>query len=274
MKKKEINPLDYRHSFHAGNIGDVWKHVALLSLLDVMRTDARPLFTLDTHAGDGLYRFQSTGEWTAGVGCLWNNGPTNDVAVDRYIERLAQLTNGDKRTYPGSPALLMAGLRAGDQSTFCETRAEAAASLRRVVGAENVVEGDGYKTLAERVKFGERWLVHIDPPYAEKDEWNSAPDAAMLAASRGATVMLWYPIKSLSRPNTMLARLRTKKASTVAVELCVTPLEIKRSALAGSGVVLINAPSSVLVELHAAASVIGSRCATHDGRWFMRTTAW
>jgi 23S rRNA (adenine2030-N6)-methyltransferase len=272
---KEVNTLDYRHSFHAGNVGDVWKHMALVSLLDTLLTDRRSLDVLDTHAGDGSYRFQSTGEWTAGIGRLWEHGPTKLSVVDRYVERVAKLTNNDRRSYPGSPALIIDSLRSTDTATFCETRPEASVSLQRVIGARGkVIEGDGYKTLASGGVKGSRWLVHIDPPYAEKEEWNSAPDAIARAAAGGAVVIAWYPIKSLSRPNVMLARLREKGTPAVAIELCVTPLELKRPALAGSGLVFVNAPASVLAEVHSAASVLGPICATHQGRWFVRTTAW
>jgi 23S rRNA (adenine2030-N6)-methyltransferase len=272
---KEVNTLDYRHSFHAGNVGDVWKHMALVLLLDTLLIDPRPLDILDTHAGDGLYRFQSTGEWTAGIGRLWAHGPTKIPAIDRYVERVARLTNGDKRSYPGSPSLIVGSLQGAATATFCETRPEAAASLRYAIGDRGrVVEGDGYMTLAAGGAKGSRWLVHIDPPYAEKEEWNTTPDAVARAAALGAMVIAWYPIKSLSRPNVMLARLRATKTPAVAIELCVTPLEMKRNALAGSGLVFVGAPPSVLAEVHAAASMLGPICATHEGRWFVRTTGW
>lgn len=271
----EEKTLQYKHSFHAGNVGDVWKHVALLSLIEAMRADPRPLDILDTHAGEGFYRFQGTGEWLAGIGRLWTHGPTQHIVIDRYLDRVARLTKEDRRSYPGSPAFLIDALREGDSASFCELRAEAASELRQVVGAKGqVLEEDGFTSLQRGGQQGARWLVHIDPPYAEKDEWSKTPEAIARAASLGATVLAWYPIKSLTRPNLMLSHLRSKKTPAVAVELCVTPIELKRNALAGSGLVFVNAPSSVIAEVHAAASLLGPICATHEGRWFVRTTAW
>lgn len=267
---------DYKHSYHAGNVGDVWKHCALVSLLDALREEGG-LRVVDTHAGEGFYRFQSTGEWTAGIGKLWEGGFTGVTAVDRYVERVARLTSGDRRAYPGSPALIIDALRAGDAGTFCEARPEAAAALRRNVGGRpgvQIVEGDGYQALA--AISGPDLFVHIDPPYVERDEWTQAAQAVVDVARRApdARVMLWYPIKALTRPNQMLNLVRAAGVPAVSVELVVTPLELKRKALAGSGLLLVNAPPSVLADVHAAASVLGPRCATHDGRWFVRTTAW
>lgn len=268
---------DYSHRYHAGNIGDVWKHTALVAVLDALVADRRPVRIVDTHAGEGGYAFQATGEHTEGIGRLRKAVPTGVPAVDRYVERVHRLTNGDLRAYPGSPRFFVDARRAGDAVTLCEIAPDACAALRRNVRGVEIVEGSGYDTLAQ-VPVDDRTdlFVHIDPPFVEKSEWNEAPDAIAAVRARIPTArcMLWYPVKSYTRPNTMLARLRQAGVPAVAIELLVTPLELKRNALAGSGVVLVDPPAGVVPALHAAASAIGPACATHDGRWFTRTTAW
>src|SRR3546814_14405411 len=67
------NPMNYRHAFHAGNHADVLKHVALLALCDALVAKPSACFALDTHAGRGLYRLESssarrTGEADDGIG--------------------------------------------------------------------------------------------------------------------------------------------------------------------------------------------------------------
>ena len=64
--------MDYAHARHAGNAGDVLKHVALVALLETMLRDSAPLTYVETHAGDGLYPLGSAGEWGGGVLRVWN----------------------------------------------------------------------------------------------------------------------------------------------------------------------------------------------------------
>ena len=59
--------MDYAHARHAGNAGDVFKHVALIALLEAMVRDPAPLTYVETHAGDGLYPLGSAGEWGDGA---------------------------------------------------------------------------------------------------------------------------------------------------------------------------------------------------------------
>ena len=67
--------MNYRHAFHAGNHGDVLKHVVLLGLCEALLHKPAPLFALDTHAGRGLYALDAeaarrTGESDDGIGRL------------------------------------------------------------------------------------------------------------------------------------------------------------------------------------------------------------
>lgn len=254
-------PLDYSHRFHVGNHGDVWKHVAWCAVLAALR----PRVVLDTHAGEGFYALGPTGEWTAGVGRLWAAGPSGDACVRRYLDALERA--GGRRSYPGSPRLALDALPPEGRWRGVELQADAAAALQRQLVDPRVelVVGDGYAAT------GGEELALIDPPYVARDEWSRAPDA--LLAHRGPAV-LWYPIKSWSRPNVLLQRLRDGHAAAwVALDLVVTPLELKRPQLAGSGVVLVGAARAVVGELCAAAATLGPLLATHDGRWSLRVTA-
>ncbi len=47
--------MNYRHAFHAGNHGDVLKHVVLTRVLSYMTEKDSPLAVLDAHAGIGHY---------------------------------------------------------------------------------------------------------------------------------------------------------------------------------------------------------------------------
>ena len=95
---------------------------------------------------------------------------------------------------------------------------------------------------------------------------------AARAAPR-ACIMLWYPVKSLTRPNAMMERLAAAGVAGVAAELVTTPLAHQRHRLNGSGVLLVRAPAAALEALAAAAPEIGARCATFAGTWSFRMRA-
>lgn len=247
-------------------------------MLDGMTSGNRPVRVLETHGGEGRYQFLPTGEWTEGIGKLRQARREVVPAVEHYLQRVRDLGQGNERIFPGSPWLLASGLRKQDSAIFVEADADAHAALVRAVGQfpnVRVVHGDGYAELEALPGQAADTLVSIDPPFVARDEWTRAPDQLAAAYHREPTwrFALWYPIKSHVRPNAMLSRLRAAKVPYVAAELLVTPLDIKRNALAGSGMILVNSPPGLLAGLHAAATVLGPACATHEGRWFVRTTA-
>ena len=51
--------MNYQHSYHAGNIADVVKHVLLLQLLEMMSAKPKPYYILDAYGGRGLYSLAS-----------------------------------------------------------------------------------------------------------------------------------------------------------------------------------------------------------------------
>src|SRR3546814_4987860 len=88
------NPMNYRHAFHAGNHADVLKHVALLALCDALVAKPSACFALDTHAGRGLYRLESssarrTGEADDGIGRLLAERP-REPAIARSLSELGR----------------------------------------------------------------------------------------------------------------------------------------------------------------------------------------
>ncbi len=253
----------YEHRFHVGNVGDVWKHVALLSWLDVLGRDPAPIHLLDTHAGAGRYALGHTGEWTAGVGRVRGEHP----AIRRYREAVGATPGA---WYPGSPSLLAARKRAQDTLVACEADPGAHAQLAREIGGAAVL-GDGWTKLTDVPKRG-RALVHIDPPFVTREDWEKSAEAIRFIAKErpDACLILWYPIKSLTRPNALHAAVRDVR--TTAIDLIVTPLDKKRNALNGSGILVVRPPAHALSAVLGAAPELGASLATHDGWWQLRTT--
>ncbi|MEI6028643.1 MAG: 23S rRNA (adenine(2030)-N(6))-methyltransferase RlmJ, partial [Betaproteobacteria bacterium] len=52
--------LAYRHAFHAGNHGDVLKHIVLMLVLRYMNQKDKGWRYVDTHAGAGGYSLHSS----------------------------------------------------------------------------------------------------------------------------------------------------------------------------------------------------------------------
>ena len=277
-------PPDYSHRFHAGNVGDVWKHAALVEILRL--SGQRPVRYLDSHAGDGRYPLAATGEWTEGIGRLW--GLAADLArndpLRLYLDLCRALGGGAERPtgYPGSPVLAASML---DDAEFLLWERDAAAhdALAARLGGDSrvrLVRGDGLAALPEAIAAAEadgeaNVVALVDPPYNEKSDWIAVPDA-FAAAARGssrACVVLWYPVKSLTRPNAMLARLEESGVEGVAVEILTTSLESRRNRLNGSGLILVRPPDGVLRTLAALSPVIGATCATVPGAWSVRMRA-
>jgi 23S rRNA (adenine2030-N6)-methyltransferase len=278
---------DYSHRFHAGNIGDVWKHCVLVEVLRRAAASARHVTFIDTHAGEASYRLGPTGEWSEGVGRLWTDDSlvTGDDAVARYLALCRRLGSGVARPelYPGSPALARAVLGADAQLALWERDSTTAESLRANLRGDahaRIEEADGLSVLAGAVGAAEsaedEVIVLIDPPWTQKSDWTVVPDALAraFAASSHASFLLWYPVKSLTRPNAMFARLAAAGVPATIAELITTPLEHQRQRLNGSGVLLVRPPGGLTATIAAAAPVIGERCATRAGTWSFRMQSW
>ena len=272
---------DYGHRFHAGNVGDVWKHCALV---EVLRRVGRVAY-LDTHAGEGRYALGATGEWTEGIGRLWQYPPNQtDGAVARYVELCRRIGEGRERPvrYPGSPMIARAVLGPDAALTLWERDAPTCEALRIVVGGDahtSIVCDDGLAAIADATAAAERdadVVVLIDPPYTQKADWIAVPDALAraVAATKRARFVLWYPVKSLTRPNAMLARLADAGVPGTMAELVTTPLDQQRNRLNGSGMLLVRPPAGAIETIAAAAPIIGAACATQPGRWSFRSQAW
>jgi len=240
---------------------------------------------VDTHAGEGRYALGPTGEWTEGIGRVWHAPPATDDAVARYVTLCRRLGAGTDRPtrYPGSPLLARAVLGPDAVLSLWERDAGTCAALRRTLGEDRHVElacGDGLLALPDALAAAERdadaVAVLVDPPYTQKADWIAVPDALAraAAATTRACLMLWYPVKSLTRPNAMIARLAAAGVAGTIAELVTTPLDQQRRRLNGSGVLLVRPPAGALETLAATAPILGAACATQEGRWSFRMQAW
>jgi 23S rRNA (adenine2030-N6)-methyltransferase len=252
--------MDYAHSRHAGNAGDVLKHVALIAVLDELLRDPSPLEYVETHSGDGIYPLGSVGEWGDGVGKMGNPGTPYGFSSE-VVRRYVELVGAPRPSmYPGSPVIARKLLRAQDRQRLYEIDPQAVTVLKRTLPDADVRHEDGLAKL----EAGARSLVLIDPPYTQKQEWTDAARAA--ARIPGVPLVLWYPIKALTRPRALIAELAKQGVHGTAVELHWTPLRLKRDRLNGSGLIFANIPRAAVATMCASLVDLGPALQTH-GEW-------
>ena len=176
--------MNYRHSFHAGNFADVFKHAILIALLESLKAKQTPFCYFETHAGSGRYDLRSeearkTREYESGVMRLL--GATRlPAALHIYLNLVRALNPAggakDLAAYPGSPLIAASLMREQDRAILCEMQSDEAKTLKSLFAGDariSVHHRDGYAALAALVPPKEkRGVVLIDPPFeAQEDEF-------------------------------------------------------------------------------------------------------
>ena len=267
--------MKYRHAFHAGNFGDVHKHVTLLALLAAMKRKDTGFLYLESHAGRGCYDLaDSPRESAGGIERLAAARPVAEE-LRQLADRIAGLreSSGRARLYPGSPILAATELRAEDRAILVERLPAEARALERTLarlaprpGRMRVEVGDGFERLRALLPPPQRRaLILIDPPYEESRlDFERARRALedTLGRFRPAVVAIWYPIKDERDTRPWLAALAAHAGcELLCAELWLYPRD-SRVALNGSGIVIANPPFRLeermrlwLPELHACLDV-------------------
>jgi len=274
--------MNYRHAFHAGNFADVFKHVALLGLLDALRAKPAPLCYVDTHAGRGVYDLsgdeaQRTGEYRDGVERLLHAGELPAALAD-YVARIRAFgvdAGGALVRYPGSPLLARDLLREHDGAILCELQGDEAATLRAALRGDArcaVHERDGYAALKALLPpMQKRGLVLIDPPFeAQGAEFETIQTALATALARwpNAVYAVWYPVKRRETivPFHRWLSTHAGKADVLVAELLLhadnSPLR-----LAGNGLAIINPPWQFDAALQAWLPALTALLADDSGSW-------
>jgi 23S rRNA (adenine2030-N6)-methyltransferase len=251
--------LNYRHSYHAGNFGDVLKHAILVRLLRAMQRKEKGFLFVDTHAGRGHYDLLRAAEgtskarspeWPGGIGRLWK--PADAPAeVQDYLEvvRGYDRSRGnlapEPRFYPGSPRIAAILARSQDRLDLWERQAAECAALRdEFEGARRVsVHGaDGYGAPKASLPPAERRaVVLIDPPFESEGEWKQVSAAVAEGTRRlpGGTYAVWYPLTERARPDGFFEGLADLGLEAFAAELVIDPGAAR---IRGCGVAVVNPP--------------------------------
>src|SRR5277367_6427879 len=208
--------MNYRHIYHAGNFADIAKHVGLLYCLNALKRKEAAFFALDSHAGRGFYDLQApeaqkSAEAERGVQRLIVNC-LDAEPLAAYFTAIRARRGKRLSRYPGSPALIAAGLRPQDRALFVElVPAEARAAERQIEspGRVRTEIDDAYAALKAFLPPEERrGLVLIDPPYESLDELKMMLQAFTDAYRRwpSGIYLMWYPIRSAGQRSMVHAR--------------------------------------------------------------------
>lgn len=255
--------MNYQHHFHAGNHADVLKHLVLMQLLSLMQQKPGAFLVLDTHAGDGAYDMDAaearrSDEASGGIGRLRavveQEGAVPPALVGQYLDRVEEF---GRRTYPGSPLLAVAHLRAQDRFLGVEIVPKVARELERHLAAYSTGDGglgrrrrmtrcdEGLRALkSDLPPIERRGLILIDPPYeqvSEREDITLALEAGLQRFETGVFV-LWYPLKQrafLDRWLRRIARLTTRPVLTIENSIY---RDEPGNRLTGSGVLIISPP--------------------------------
>ena len=267
--------MNYRHAFHAGNHGDVLKHVLLMRVLTYLTQKDAALAVLDAHAGIGRYDLTGpealkTGEWRNGIGRLLSSEFPVELSVllSPYLNAVHAL-NADAtlRRYPGSPVLARSMLRRGDRLVLNELHPLDHATLFTIFANDRQVRVnsvDASQAVKAALPFREkRGLVLIDPAFEAADETTRVSRMVEHALARMANVcmMIWYPVTTRAFADAFVSALTFPGAKNVLLAELLVRKPAENGGLAGSGVVIVNPPWTLHEEakiiLPALADVLG-----------------
>lgn len=255
--------MNYRHAYHAGNIGDVLKHIVLARLIVYFQRKDKAFRILDTHAGIGLYDLsaaetQKTGEWQQGVAKVLDAAMPETVAdlLAPWLTVVRDLNPKDRlETYPGSPQVARQLLRKVDRLTLTELHPEDFRTLSdRYAGDHQVktIHLDGWLAMGSFLPPKEkRGFVLIDPAFEVTDEFTRMTEAVLKAWKRwsGGTYALWYPLKDARA----IRRMHEDFADAGLKDVLSVTLSVGKSGpdtrMLGSGVTLINPPYTLADEM-------------------------
>lgn len=246
--------MNYRHAFHAGHFADVFKHVALILLLESLLTKDKPFCYLDTHAGTGRYDLKSrealkTKESETGIVELMGIKGKKPKVITQYLHLVSHFNESKQlRYYPGSPRIARSLLRPDDKMILTELHPEDARTLKNEFKHDKQTSVhllDGYQGLKAFLPPNpRRGLVLIDPPFENPKEFDVLIKSLKMAIQRWSTgiYMVWYPVKTRYLITAFERKLKNLSAKEILIaELCLFP-DDSPLALNGSGLAIINPP--------------------------------
>jgi 23S rRNA (adenine2030-N6)-methyltransferase len=254
--------LAYRHAFHAGNHGDVLKHLVLLAVLRHLNLKDKGWRYVDTLAGAGGYSLQGAyarkkAEHAQGIALVRARAADAPPLVADYLERVREFNGGDAlKQYPGSPAFAHALQRPQDQLSLFELHPTDHRVLSSYLGKEAGCEVrmvDGFEALKSRLPPPtRRGLVLVDPSYELDRDYARVVSVLRESLQRFAdgSYLVWYPQVGKVQAAELPKRLRNLTSGPwLHARLTVARPDARGFGMSGSGVFVFNPPHTLHAQL-------------------------
>eukprot|EP00439_Symbiodinium_sp_Y106_P082516 s989_g21.t4 len=283
---------------------DCFKHLVLASLLERMAELPEGFTYVDTHSGWGLYDLSAPQasvhqNHLYGIMALAENGrDSEERTIQHFLSALRGINPDTCSGKPaqmlerclGSPALALHWLRPQDKAIFFEVSAGVHAVLQCNLQELNQRGGSHVEVLHQNSytlmlgiinevpflmtseaiskKFGGRGLILIDSPYEPYTEylaWNLSLLRLIRRSWPSSCVALWQTTSLYHR---RLAAIGKQHDMAQAGDVLVAEMNITlegSEALASSGVLLVNVPSPIDLELENSLSELGQLLSRKTG---------
>jgi len=206
--------LGYDHRPHAGNQGDVVKHVAFVAALDTVLGSSRsqPFRYADTFAGRAfteiIEEHRSRGGWGGGIGHLKGHSIKFDGNrhVQWWKERYLAHDNLLGAKYPGSSVIARDVCESRNMRvhlSLWDSCGEVSDDLRREFDP-NIHHIFGRKAESSEVAVREANFLLIDPPGLKSDRQPEYPPwetirQFLIDRPGQQAVLLWLPVNAVTR---------------------------------------------------------------------------
>jgi 23S rRNA (adenine2030-N6)-methyltransferase len=249
---------NYQHQHHAGNHGDVFKHVALVTVLKKMQAlHPDGIVLVDTHAGSGFYDVttQEPPEYKKGICKVLENKEAAPKPVQDYIKVAMgwSTTVEEVQYYPGSPVLGQKLLRPQDEHRLSDMHVIAMEGLKEKQSSFQQL--DAFDPASVDYFVGgtnKHCVVLINPPYTDSNDYGQAKNLLerILDRKPTATVLIWVPFIQGSRFRfdalRMIKEVASKKA---AVGQYTGTCSVGATGLMGSAMFVANPTSDMDIVL-------------------------
>ncbi len=248
--------LSYRHSLHAGNFGDVIKHIVVVEILEYLRQQNRAFEYVDTHAGAGLYRLDSecTDKPLPSSKAITRLKAETWPELDSYFDTVDSFNmTGSLDYYPGSPLIAKHLMRSQDRAWLYEINREEFELLQDNISEQDkrvrLSMKDGFEHLSRLLPLTSgSGLILVDPPYQDEADYDRVFTTLHDAHRKFATGIyaLWYPVVDRQR----IVRLQDRFINSGIRHIQQFELGLKADSsnkdMTSSGMIVINPPPELM----------------------------
>lgn len=188
----------YDHADKAGNVGDVWKHVALLVLLGECASSftGDVFYYFETHAGRMKYKLSQEGEWKNGIGKL-RNITLHSSDLHWFIYSKMNVVRGEYHSSWSLATELLKTKGISFKVTLCDTAPDVVQSILEDTINQNaqvrIHQTNGFEQVSRLATLPSSVL--IDPPYVDENDWSEVARLIGYFQEHACPFMVWYPVK-------------------------------------------------------------------------------